>query len=196
LGRKLAREFFRPFRQLAGLAAAAHRNVVWRWRRFRGATDGTVMYVRLPVHYAMFASIHRHLPHAKIVADDEKAASYLRSRGVEPTREKLYPDRLILADYPQPCEYRLWGLKKAMIFHGVGIKNYIDKNDNRRYLCLAPGEDLERRLKRQGAKNVRVVGYPKPIAFTTAAWTKAPSAASSGWICPGGRFFIRPPGER
>jgi hypothetical protein len=161
--RKLVR---RPAIDVYRLIRRVFFTIIWWWKRCWNRTDGTVLYISLPMHYAMFSAIHKYMPHVRIVARKGEAADYLDRRSIEYTTARLYPDLVIVMDYH--CirrEYPIWGIRAVQVFHGIGCKDFIDRKDNRDYLCLVPGQNLKKRLEEQGVPAILVVGYPKTDCF-------------------------------
>ncbi|MBN2223459.1 MAG: CDP-glycerol glycerophosphotransferase family protein [Deltaproteobacteria bacterium] len=114
----------------------------------------------------MFSAIHKYLPHVRIVARKGEAADYLERLSIDYTTAKLYPDLVIVMDYHYiRREFPIWGIRAVQVFHGIGCKDFIDRKDNRDYLCLVPGQNLKKRLEKQGVPAIRVVGYPKTDCF-------------------------------
>jgi hypothetical protein len=138
---------------------------VWWWKRWTNRTDGTVFYVDRPMHYAMFAAIHAHLPDVRVVPLSPEAKDYLDRQSVRYYAAVPYPDMVIVTDYGIYPHYPAWGTKAVQIFHGVGGKNYIERNNNRTYLCLVPGRNMKDRLERRKVSKSRIVGYPKTDCF-------------------------------
>ncbi len=164
-GKMLARKFVREIKRLWVQITNVFPYVfVWRWKKWRGETDGTVFFLLLPIHYAMFANIHRCLPDVRIVAGNEKTSRYLKARGVAHFTERLYPDAVIFADYNQN-RYPVGSIKKIQIYHGVGPKNYYYAKGGKDMHYLVPGRYAAERLRAEGKGNVHVVGYPKTDGF-------------------------------
>ncbi len=158
--KKVAREARRLWRQITDVFPYVF---VWRWKKWRGETDGTVAYLQSPIHYVMFENIHRCLPDVRIVAGNEKTARYLAARGIDHFTGRLYPDAVIFADYNQN-RYPV-GIRKIQIYHGVGPKNYYYAKGDKDMHYLVPGRCAAERLRAQGKENVHVVGYPKTDGF-------------------------------
>jgi hypothetical protein len=146
-------------------AGKAVRTGIWWWKRCTNGKGETVLYVDRPLHYAMFAAVHAHLPHVRIFPVSERAKSYLKRHSINYTMIEPYPEVIIMTDYYIRPQYPLRGMKAVQIFHGVGAKNYIDRSDNRSYLCLVPGRNLKERLESRGVSNIQIVGYPKTDCF-------------------------------
>ena len=189
---KLVREITRIWRQAVWLfTVALPYNFIWWLKKLTGSTDGTVLYVGLPMHYAMFARIHRLLPDVRLVAADDQAASALRKLGVAHTQNLLYPDTVIMADYYHKS-YPVAAIKKVQIFHGTGCKNWFCGRNNRNYLCLVPGSQLGERLAELGARAIEIVGYPKTDGFFDGS-LDAPAIGRRLGLDPGKRTILYAP---
>jgi CDP-glycerol glycerophosphotransferase (TagB/SpsB family) len=159
---KVHREVSRVWHQIIYIP---WRNIIWLWKKWRRETDGTVFYMTSPMHYIMFANIHRYLPHTKIVAGSDKAAAFLKEQRIAYSEKHLYPDIVIMADY-KAKQYPLFCVKNVQIYHGVGCKSYFYRKANKKYeLYFAAGSYAARKLAERGINAIEIVGYPKTDAF-------------------------------
>ncbi len=145
--------------------------LIWYWKRWRNQSDGVVAYLSLPMHYAAFENIHRYLPEVTLIAANSEVADYLQKRNIPYSRNRLYPQIVIMADYFQQ-KYPVSLIKKVQIFHGVGCKNYFYGRISRDQYCLVPGEAWAAKLQRLGVRQLAVIGYPKTDKLFADCWDK------------------------
>lgn len=145
--------------------------LIWHWKKYFKETSSIAVYLSLPMHYAIFENIHRHLPEVILVAGNQRTAQYLDQRNISYTRERLYPEAVIMADYLQH-KYPVKGIKKIQIFHGVGCKNYFYGKISSDQFCLVPGPSWAEKLKVYGINDLEVVGYAKTDDLFSGLWNK------------------------
>lgn len=165
---KICRELQRIYEQVNNYFPYV---LIWYWKRWCNQSDGVVAYLSLPMHYAAFENIHRHLPEVTLVATNQTIIDYLEKRNITYSRKRLYPEAVIMADYFQK-KYPVSLIKKIQIFHGVGCKKYFYGKISREQYCLVPGNAWAEKLKKYGVRHLDVIGYPKTDSLFSGCWDK------------------------
>ncbi len=70
--------------------------MVWRWKHWRGTTEGIVLYCGDPLDYELFKPVQKYIKPVKVVAKNKKVQQRLKEMGVDATTLPAYPKAVIM----------------------------------------------------------------------------------------------------